>query len=474
MKGSKGVLLLLFPLLFAGAAPAVQVKAGSGAYWKGSDASGLILTEEDCPLIVEHEELTVRIPEFPKCGGNEEDFKGYSAAAEARYTFYNPESYTVSAKLLFPFGANPSYAPQIQTVSEPVVTADGKKVDFGFRHTYRNGEDDLDGETKLVSEERRKDAFYEADLPVTEYEVTVYIPETEKSVYFNMSFECNPLRTRLLLRDCPFAGIKNGYAALSYRFPAGEHTFSFYAVGEEGGVAAKSVSYEKNCDTVVEGGRAEVRSISRKSFTEFVASQYPQGCGMSETDWYNGYVDMLNCGNHARKGLEFIVCNCAVGAESFKRWCEYTLVIPAGERVVSSVTAPLFPAIDLSGGARYLYTYLLSPAQKWADFKEIEIAIETPYHLESSSLEFQKDGNVYRFRRDALPQGELSFTLTEAENSATGAAPFKTTRIMPRMQRTILVLTAVVVIAVAVTVGSLASVKMKRRIDKNNEKKNKN
>ena len=45
---------------------------------------------------------------------------------------------------------------------------------------------------------------------------------------------------------------------------------------------------------------------------------------------------------------------------------------------------------------------------------------------------------------------------------------------MPRMQRTILVLTAVVVIAVAVTVGSLASVKMKRRIDKNNEKQNKN
>lgn len=475
MKINKGALFLFLPLLLAGAAPdAVTAKAGADAYWQGSDASGLILTEKDCPVVVEHETLTVRIPEFPKCGGSEDDFKNYSATSEARYIFYNPENYAVSAKLLFPYGANPSYAPQMQKKSSPVVTADGREITFAVRHTYRGGAKDLEGETRLVSEQMRTDDFYDPDLPVTEYAVTVSVPETEEYAYLNLTIACNPFRTRLLMNGCPFTGIRNGYAALCTRLNTGTQTLCFYAAGEEIEVVSQTVSSEKISTVGIGGGKAEVRPVARRSFAEFVKSKYPEGSGIGEVDWYNGYLDMLNSEEHTRKGTEFIVCNCAVDAENFKRWCEYTLEIPAGGRVESCVTAPLFPSVDLSGNARYLYTYLLSPAQKWADFRTIEIAIETPFYLESSSLDFEKEGNVYRFRRDALPHGELSFTLTEAENSATGAEPFKTSAVMPRMQRTITVLVAVVVAAVAVTVVSLASVKMKKRKEKNDENQNKN
>lgn len=63
--------------------------------------------------------------------------------------------------------------------------------------------------------------------------------------------------------------------------------------------------------------------------------------------------------------------------------------------------------------ARYTFHYYLSPAQYWADFKDLDIVIKTssaaPVLMESN-LDFHWAGwRRYRFHSDTLPEGELTF-----------------------------------------------------------------
>lgn len=75
-------------------------------YWSGADSYGTVITDKECPVTVESELLTFNIPDFPKNYGDNTD---YEASVTARYTFYNPADYTVTAKLEFPFGIFPNY-----------------------------------------------------------------------------------------------------------------------------------------------------------------------------------------------------------------------------------------------------------------------------------------------------------------------------------------------------------------------------
>ena len=74
------------------------------SYWEGVSASGVLVTDGECPLVVEHETLTFDIAAFPSPYSNNE---GYGASVSAEYTFYNPSDMTVTANLLFPFGIDP-------------------------------------------------------------------------------------------------------------------------------------------------------------------------------------------------------------------------------------------------------------------------------------------------------------------------------------------------------------------------------
>lgn len=63
------------------------------------------------------------------------------------------------------------------------------------------------------------------------------------------------------------------------------------------------------------------------------------------------------------------------------------------------------------------YTYLLSPARTWKSFGELEIVINTPYYVSSCSIDgFTKTESGYTIKLDRLPDGELTFNLSTAEN----------------------------------------------------------
>ncbi len=97
----------------------------------------------------------------------------------------------------------------------------------------------------------------------------------------------------------------------------------------------------------------------------------------------------------------------------------YTLEFPAGATRGVSVSYLTDGVMDRTEtvSPKYSYTYLLSPAEHWADFGSLDIEIitpeEAPYLIESS-LSFRSDGeNRYTVRTEGLPDQELTFTLYE-------------------------------------------------------------
>ena len=80
-------------------------------YWEGVTASGAIVINENVPIVVENENLTFDINEFP---AKEDYYSGtsqnYTSKVTAEYSFYNPSEYEVTATLLFPYGNLPMYA----------------------------------------------------------------------------------------------------------------------------------------------------------------------------------------------------------------------------------------------------------------------------------------------------------------------------------------------------------------------------
>ncbi|MGN1077012.1 MAG: hypothetical protein ACI4ST_00715, partial [Candidatus Gallimonas sp.] len=110
------------------------------------------------------------------------------------------------------------------------------------------------------------------------------------------------------------------------------------------------------------------------------------------------------------------------------------------------------------------YEYYLSPAQKWSEFKKIEIGIETPFKLSNSSLVFTEREGGYFFERDSLPVGELTFTLTDG-TAETERVPFGY-----GLNRTFVkVIVALVVVIVAAVVATVVVV---LSLGKNSKRKN--
>ena len=80
--------------------------------WYGVDMTGTVVKGENCPIEVEDEQLTFDISEFPNSYYEKKgDFLKYNGKVTAKYTFYNPSDYKVTAKLVFQLGYYPEYGP---------------------------------------------------------------------------------------------------------------------------------------------------------------------------------------------------------------------------------------------------------------------------------------------------------------------------------------------------------------------------
>ena len=161
----------------------------------------------------------------------------------------------------------------------------------------------------------------------------------------------------------------------------------------------------------------ECRSLRHRGLTCTlctVVRGYDENSGILESDWYNAQVELLRLGSEIwGNGLVQI----EAGVFSLMRWYEYTITLEPGQTLKNAVTAPLYPAIDADyTPSIYAYTYLLSPAKTWTQFGELDITVNTPYYMTECGIDgFTRTDGGYALTLPGLPEGELTFTLSEAE-----------------------------------------------------------
>lgn len=398
--------------------------------WTGTTATGAIITEETCPIIVENEILTFDIQEFPKqYYQNAQDYLSYSGKVTAEYTFFNPAEYTVNAVLLFPFGTIPDYGYLRNTDTGELllgsdtekynVTINGTPAEKTLRHTLSlfGSQFEFDKDMALLHDTYMMDDFYSPDMPVTQY---TYVPRNVDTEAYDaataaFTLKADPSKTKVLLENQSGGKVLDDGVQLDCWVTDG--LFVVNVLGESLTQMPDWKFYENGaCEKEIDG-TMELTNTKVITLKDFVLSEYNEKSGVLEQDWYNAMLEAMKCfewSHGAINGSEFLFNF----SDQFMRWYEYAITLGPGETVVNTVTAPIYPSFHTNYEPPiYEYLYLLSPAQSWKQFGALDIIVNTPYHMTEDSIgKFRTTEDGYRCHLETLPNSELSFTLCSESN----------------------------------------------------------
>ena len=456
-----GALVPLYTAICFAGSPLLARAESASSYWAGIEASGAMLKGESSPVVVENAKLNLKIATLPRDGKLE--LNSYRAEATTEYTFYNPTSSQVDMAMLFPFGTFPSYMSEEAEDTVSAVTVGGEAADCTVRYTYSSYTFNAGRDAERVYERRKSDSFYRSSARVREYSVLLSAPVGTKDCYVKIKLGYNAKKTRVLFPAGTARLIVSGgdmYAYLMLNVTQ-KPTAVFYAVGDPIPLDNITPMLLQEAENVAVFASA-VRDFA---FEELAMMNWSEDTGVSETDWYNAFLDMLNDKSLSGGSVDSV----RLTMDDLMRWYEFNVQVAPKERIVSKVTTPLYPAVEAGQNPRYEYNYLLSPAAKWADFQNLEIYIDTPYLLSTGSLDFIKEerasgeGFFYRCTRSALPQGELTFVLTEADTGTGEIGVYDNSFLWPSLTWAFGTLVAVTILAGVVGLSIILSIRRKRR-----------
>ena len=430
-----GIFLVCFLLLFPGWETEAFANSAQ-SFWEGVDASGVTVSEGESPLEVEKETLTFSLSQFPlSYYENQEDFLSYSGMVRAEYTFYNPSSYTVTARLFFPFGNYPDYGfvsreeipeGEIGRDTEKYqVTVNGQKTETKIRHSLilSGSQFHLEEDLGRLQDGFLSHEFFAPDLPVTKYTYRIEQLDNETYPAASAAFDvpAEGADTYFYMPEqSGFQGWENGGARLSIWAREGQD-IEVYIFGTQPSSSLEWNFYENGAteDGKEIPGEIALEQTETLTLKDFALENWTEDTGVSQTDWYNAVVGELIWDREEQGTPGAQLLRYQQGLEEYlMRWYEYQITLAPGERLVNSVEAPMYPAINTQYEPDvYSYTYLLSPAQTWSSFGSLEIGIHTPYYMTESGLDgWEKTQDGYVLMLEGLPEGELEFSLSRSEN----------------------------------------------------------
>lgn len=439
---SATILCIIF-LFSVSAVPAFANSAQS--YWEGVNQSGAIITDGDSPIIVEKELLTFDLQEFPKNYYHEVDeFLAYTGKVTAEYTFYNPSDITVTAKLLFPFGCDAQYADfydygndvrlnNVDTEKYDILI-NGETIEKKIRHTLSSyhGQFVLDEDLGRLHDDFAGDSFYNPELTVTKYVFKLSGVDIEKYKAADVGFDVPKGigSYRIYFPEQNGAHTqKDGDMRIHTSVQKNEIELELYVFGTPFATMPEWKAYQDGGveDNETIAGTVELVSTETLNFKDFALANWNVQSGVSDVDWYNATVSEMkdSMSHYDNYPIVEPFRHAKAFDGSLMRWYEYEIMVEAGERIVNTVTAPIYPSIDLRyEPVVFGYTYLLSPAKTWKSFGELEIAINTPYYVSNCSIDgFAKTDSGYTVKLDGLPDGELTFNLSTSENPVRPVPP---------------------------------------------------
>ena len=402
--------------------------------WSGTDASGVAVMNQHCPITVRNEKLTFNIPTFPDYYYSDaSDLNNYRASVTARYEFYNPKDYTVTATLAFPFGAFPDYVYAENeefyspaTLDRYGVKLDGEYADAVIRHTYFDRYGEIFEATEHLAR-LRSDYSELIDYTVTAY--TYKVTDTVGGCYASFTVDgIGDGRYLMTDRYQDYYSVHKDKVGVGIYIDErnGEDGFTVYVIGKPLDDAVNPQLFTNSSELKAAQGMVTLKYTETLSLYDLAMLGHDPDGYITEIDRFNAVVDCMIT-NWEKLGRIISLTDVTSIHTSLMRWYQYEMTVPAGETVVNEVTAPIYPAID--GGMEppvYTYTYLLSPARSWAGFGTLDIEIVTPYYLINCDIfpKFEKTESGYATSLNGLPSGELTFSMSSDPNPKREITPY--------------------------------------------------
>lgn len=392
--------------------PVLSLSANSAmTYWNGSDGTGVVSTDEECPIIAEHETLTFTLSD----SGNGTD------RFAAEYTFRNPSDMHISAALAFPFGSRPAYGSGTGGYDDESlyhVLVNGEEIEPQLRYTWTSGYFQLERDLPRLRDSYMEDSFYRPDLPVYRYKLHFSVDDEGKlaeGLYIDARNDVRnePERIRWLIEE-KLSGYgqteKETYFQIILN--QAEEDAVLYTFGSE---AEFAFTYQTTESKPTElKGTCTVIEKEEMTYEQFVMANKPADFEISDVDHYNAMTEMLR----ETASFDLFLTGLYNYPGGLMKWFAYTLEFEPGETLTNTVQAPSYPYIDTGyDESVYEYRYLLSPASTWKEFKGLDIIVSSSFEMLKSAPEgFTKTDTGYEAHFDSLPEGELSFTMCSIPN----------------------------------------------------------
>jgi len=390
------------------------VASANSAWFKydGVNSVGAIIKGENCPIVVDREDLTFDI--YKDDIGSFYEYEFPTGKVSAKYTFRNPADITAKVELIFPFG----YAPENYEYSTDKdrdnkkyysVSANGADIPKRIRNTYKKRREnydivqfDLAEDTKYLS-----DGYLQIDgLP---FDTKMYEYVCHTKVGYDVEERISIYRlldsVQQILCSTEYYGFTKSGRAYA-KVPCDEEGDATFYCFEELDSAVIACRYEN--DDYGYNSKFDFEFVKETTLLDAVLASKSDADEVEDVDWYNSFVARYD------KNGKFANTNFVV--EDRFRWYDYTLEFAPYQTIVNEVVAPLYPHVTREYTPRmHDYTYLLSPAKSWASFGEFHLRINTDMYVKNVSVgKMKKYKGYYEYSCQGLPDGELTFSMCKS------------------------------------------------------------
>lgn len=399
------------------------VASANSAWFKydGVNSVGAIVRGENCPIVVDREDLTFDIYQSD-VGSFYGEYEDPTGKVSAKYTFRNPTDITAKVELIFPFG----YAPERYGYESDddndnkkyySVSADGADISKRIRNTYKQRREnydivqfDLGEDTKYLSDDYLQIDGLPSDTKMYEYVCHTkveYDVEEKISIYRLLD------STQQILCRTQYYGFTRSGTAYA-RVPCNEDGDATFYCFEELGSDTIACRYAN--DDYGYSSKFDFEFVKETTLLDAVLASKGETDEVEDVDWYNSFV--------ARYDKNGKFSNTYFETDYRFRWYDYTLEFAPYQTIVNEVVAPLYPQVTREYTPRvHKYTYLLSPAKTWAGFGEFHLRINTDMYVKNVSVgKMKKHKGYYEYSCQGLPDGELTFNICKSPAPITQSA----------------------------------------------------
>lgn len=403
------LLIFSFAAAYANSAP---------VYMKAYPSSDMLAVDKNSTIEVKNENLVFDF-------SNEEDYLySYKCKVTAEYEMVNPTAEDLSVKMAFPF---------IESIG---ALSDGNiKITAGNELSYdvylgeitNKYDDSGDAEEKNYFEfekiiETITNDIYKADNFADNEAGKLYSiefkPSSDAEIRVAADLDFDYGKTKILAGNFSGFSREGGKTRLTTWCREPE-VMEIYVLGEDADFSISGYTDGSlNEETDLYTYEISEKEIDVKTYLLQSIRNYPyiNFDNISDIQLYNLFAKIMDEQFTNNSGLCTLDELLSYGGISRLILLVYDVEFPKNSEKTVSVSYKTAGTMDRRSTREplHIYDYILNPAENWRDFKNLNIKIippeEAPYVIKSS-IELNKEGNIYTAFLESLPEEDFTFTV---------------------------------------------------------------